>query len=312
LPGPLDYATFWGRKPTAERVGEGDVSEFIERLQRIYLRANGAAIIRPGAPNVGLVTVGHSFGGQVLWKSLGRQLEIPLEERAPCMSNSLSPASGEHDLVRVPIDSLGDLNILINPALEAYQFARVDALYRQLKYPSRQTPQVVVLSANNDTARSFWFRAARGATWLFRPTFRSDNDGYQGKLYGEALGDLEEQQTHELVRDPDASDSLDQGSYSSDEALLNYDFTDITSFGGIRLSPRSSSGSKIAGRIPYSPVLVVETKDNIIDGHTGIFQDGLREFLKKYVAFIEAKRLLLRARHEIQVRDISSAPATCK
>jgi hypothetical protein len=309
LPGPLDYLTFWGRKPAAERVGEGDVGEFIERLQRIYLRANAAAMDAPGRPNVGLVTIGHSFGAQVLWKSLGRQLEMPLAERAPCMSNSLVPQPAVQDDVRVPIDSLGDLNILLNPALEAYQFARVDALYRQLRYPSSQTPQIVVFSADNDSARSFWFPAARGVSWFVRPTFRKDNDGYQGQLYGQALGDLQRQLTHELVRSPDDADSLSQASYAGDQALLDYDFTGTTSFGGIRLSPRPSTDPQAAGRIAYSPVLVVESKDKIIDGHNGIFQDGLREFLTKYVSFIEAKRLLLRARREIQVHNGSAPPA---
>ena len=309
LPGPLDYLTFWGRKPAAERVGEGDVGEFIERLQRLYLRANAAAMNGAGTPNVGLVTIGHSFGGQVLWKSLERQLEIPLAERAPCMSNSLEPKPGVQDDVRVPIDSLGDLNILLNPALEAYQFARVDALYRQLRYPSSQTPQVVVFSADNDSARSFWFPAARAVTWPFRPTFRKDNDGYQGKLYGQALGDLDRQLTHELTRQPGDPDSLSQQNFAGEDALLDYDFTGPTSFGGIRLSPRASTDPQAAGRIAYSPVLVVESKDKIIDGHNGIFQDGLHQFLTKYVSFIEAKRLLLRARHQIQARNVPTPPA---
>ncbi len=303
LPGPLDYLTFWGRKPAAERVGEGDVAEFIERLQRLYLRANAAAMSRPGSPNVGLVTIGHSFGGQVLWKSLERQLEIPLAERAPRLSNSLAPQASAQDDVRVPIDSLGDLNILLNPALEAYQFARVDALYRQLRYPASQTPQVVVFSADNDSARSFWFPAARAVSWFVRPTLRPDNGGYQGQLYGKALGDLERQLTHELTRQRGDADSLSQASYADEQALLAYDFTAPTSFGGIRLSPRASTDPQAAGRIPYSPVLVVESRDRIIDGHNGIFQDGLREFLTKYVAFIEGKRLLLRARREIQAPD---------
>ena len=36
LPWLLDYATFWGRKATAERVGEGDLRDFLLRLNAIY------------------------------------------------------------------------------------------------------------------------------------------------------------------------------------------------------------------------------------------------------------------------------------
>lgn len=295
LPMPLDYLTFWGRKPTAERVGNGDTSEFIERLQRIYLRANASGREGSQKPFTGLITIGHSFGGQVLWKSLARQLEFPLAERAPYMSNSLDPAAKNQATVQVPIDSLGDLNILVNPALEAYQFARVDALHRQLGYPSTQTPQVVVFSADNDTARSIWFPLARGVTWPFRPTLRPDNDGYQGALYGRALGEVETQLTHELVRSPGIPDSLSEASYASQETLLKYDFTGPTYFGGIGLLPKQQGGHKEPGRIPYSPLLVVQSRDKIIDGHNGIFGEEFRGFLRKYVAFIEGKRLLIRA-----------------
>jgi hypothetical protein len=46
LPWYLDYMTFWGRKAAAERVGEGDLREFLGRLNSIYrdkrdLRAAG-------------------------------------------------------------------------------------------------------------------------------------------------------------------------------------------------------------------------------------------------------------------------------
>jgi hypothetical protein len=299
MPGLLDYLTFWGRKPAAERVGEGDVSEFIERLQRIYLRANRAVAdaVAGGSnpkPNVGFVTIGHSFGGQVLWKSIGRQLEIALVQRAPAMSNTLAPRTEVLDAARVPIDSLGDLNILINPALEAYQFARIDALYRQLSYGYKQTPQVIVFSADNDQARKTWFPLARAVTWLFRPTFRGDNDGYQGDLYGQSLGNLERQLTHKLVRTPSVPDSLDDGSFTVPDTLLQYDFTQDTTFSEISLTPRSSTDAQAPGRIPYSPVLVVESKDKIIDGHNGIFEGQFLDFLKKYVSFLEAKHLLLR------------------
>lgn len=70
---------------------------------------------------------------------------------------------------------------MLNPALEAYQFARVDTLYRQLKYPRQQTPQVVVFSAENDWARKSVFTLERAATLPFRPRFRSDGDGYQAR-----------------------------------------------------------------------------------------------------------------------------------
>ncbi len=320
LPGLLDYLTFWGRKPTAERVGAGDLSEFIERLQEIYLKANAKG--GRDQPFTGLVTIGHSFGGQVLWKSLARQLETPLAAAAPCMSNSLLPSTSGTDQrtgLPDPIGTLGDLNILVNPALEAYQFARVDALYRQLQYPKEQTPQVLVVSSDNDKARAFYFPLARGATWLFRPTLRPDNDSYQGTLYGKALGEVPAQKTHDLNRTPAVPDTYTEEIYRHEERLISADFTEPTTFGGITLAPALVNRDPQApARTPYSPVLVVDAHDKIVDGHNGLFGDegrDFRSFLTKYIAYVEGKRLVLRAGHQLNLRNANpvavaaSAPA---
>ncbi len=314
LPGLADYLTFEGRKNTAERVGAGDVFEFIERLQRIYLRANAYDPDAKGnKPFTGLVTIGHSFGGQVLWKSLARQLEDPLVRRAACMSNALDPAASKpREVQRVAIDSLGDLNVLVNPALEAYQYARVDSLYRQLEYRVPQTPQVVVFSADNDDARKFWFPLARGLSGPFRPNYRPDHDGYQGTLYGTALGEVTEQQTHTLTRtaDPKTPDSLSEADYATPGVIRDYDFTGETVFGGVRLAPIEPAPGR-AGRVPFSPVLVVQSKDKIIDGHNGIFEPEFLHFLTRYVAFIEGKRLLLRS-ERLKSAAASAEPAAIR
>jgi hypothetical protein len=298
LPGFLDYGTAWWRKAAAERVGDGDVSELLERLQREYLRANAVDKTHPvqvRKPFTGLVSIGHSFGGQVLFKSVVKEIEFPLIERTSGFADVLSPlAPGQASQEVVPIDSLGDLNILLNPALEAYQFSRIDALYRQVIYPSSQTPQLVVFSADNDWARQWFFPIERGLTRSFRPGFRSDNDNYQGMLWGHALGEVESQQTHVLTRNPTAPDSLVDGDYTSDPAkIASFDFTGETAFGHVVLS-RYQPENPDAHPVPNSPVVVVQTKDKIIDGHNGIFGADFREFLVKYVAFIEGKRLILR------------------
>jgi hypothetical protein len=293
LPGFLDYATMWWRKSAAERVGDGDVSEFLERLQRIYLRANAYERYRqnPGhTPLTGLVTVGHSFGGQVLLKAVSHALEAELVMRAPRMTDTASPpgSSGDRTPERVAIDSFGDLNVLLNPATEAYQFARIDVLYRQLKYPFVQTPQLVVFSADNDVPRRFFFPIARGITRPFRPSFR---DSYQGALWGRALGEFAEQQTHELRLAQSEANSLSDGDFEGDGRLkiAKYDFTSATVFAGIKLTRLEK-----AAVIENSPVAVVYTHDGIIDGHNGIFQPPFLEFLTGYIAFIEAKRAMLR------------------
>lgn len=293
LPGYLDYGTMWWRKSAAERVGDGDASEFLERLQRIYLRANAYSRYAqlPGhTPFMGLFTIGHSFGGQVLLNAVARPLEEQLALRAPCLTDAIHPAqvSARETHEVVPIDSFGDLNILVNPALEAYQFARIDGLYKQLLYTSKQSPQLIVFSADNDVPRKLFFPIARALTRPFRPSFRN---AYQGQLWGKALGELGEQQTHELRLAKGTADSLTDGDFRVENRRLvaDYDFTSTTVFSGVRLQRLSG-----ATAIDNSPVSVVVTHDKIIDGHNGVFDPEFMAFLPQYIAFIEGKRILQR------------------
>jgi hypothetical protein len=296
LPGPLNKMfTFWGRKPCAERVGDGDVGEFILRLQRIYLRSNAN---QPSGRYTGLVCIGHSFGGQVLWKSLQRGVEAALVERTAKMSNVLLPAADANACpARVPVDALGDLNVLVNPAFEAYQYGRIDSLYRRITFPVTQVPQVITFSADDDYARKFWFWLARGVSLAarpFRPGFRSE---FQRQLYGRALGELACQVTHTLRPVPDESDTLTHADLKPVESpqestLWDFDFTKGLVLKGVELSRVSG-----APEVEHSPVAVVRTTGKIIDGHTGIFRPAFTQFLHQYVAYIEAKRVLLWAAH---------------
>ena len=301
LPGLLDYGTMWWRKSAAERVGEGDASEFLERLQRIYLRANAFTRYSKApehTPFTGLFTIGHSFGGQVLLKAVARPLEGQLAMRAPCLTNAVTPAipPPRPEPERIPIDSFGDLNVLVNPALEAYQFARIDGLYKQLSYPTEQTPQLVVFSADNDEARKAFFPIARGLTSPFRPMFRNS---YQGQLWSKALGELTDQQTHDLNGAAGQPDSLNDADFQPEnrQKVADFDFTSSTIFAQVKLE-------RMPGKIQIdnSPVSVIYTHDKIIDGHNGVFDPKFTAFLAQYVAYIEGKRIVRRSQRFQQLR----------
>jgi hypothetical protein len=317
LPGLLDYVTLWWRKAAAERVGSGDVSEFLERLQRIYLRANAVSPANPDAihKRMGLVTLGHSFGGQVLLQSVARYLEYELALRAPCVADGVAPPGNVvRARVEVAIDGFGDLNILLNPATEAYQFGRIDALYRQLEYPLQQTPQLVVFSADNDSARQFLFPASRWVARPFRPGFRT---AYQDSLWGAALGELKSQHTHTLIVAKSEADSLRESDYGEEggRKIAGHDFTATTVFNGIKMSPLPAN--PVGGpRIPNSPVAVVSTHEKIIDGHNGIFKPDFRNFLASYIAFVEGKRLIVKQQRRDELAKVADRivphPEGCK
>lgn len=290
LPGALDYLSVWSRGAAARRVGDGDASEFVERLQRMYLRANATARgpVDGTNPFMGLVTLGHSFGGQVLLRAVARPLEFELAERTQRQSDVLKPPRLQADtLERAAIDDFGDVNILLNPALEAGQFARIDDLRRQLRYPATQPPQLVVFSADDDFARRTLFPASRLATLPFRPPLRSP---YQGRLYGQALGALEAQRTHDMDK-ADGPPSLVDADYLVDGGakVREFDFSGEVRFGRVRMHGPPALGDAI----PNCPVSVVVTHQELIRRHNGIFGDDFVEFLCAYMGFVSGKRLMI-------------------
>jgi hypothetical protein len=279
LPMPLDYATFWDRKAAAERVGDGDLREFLVRLNRIYRERSAARQRSKNAPFMGLVSLGHSFGGQVLFKVVAGTLEKELIEATRFSAGS----SAAKTTLTEPLQGFGDLTVLVNPAFEALQYHRIDQLNAQLQYPRLQTPLLLVLSAENDLARKLAFPLGRWVDGLIGPPFRRD----QKELWTTALGEYEPQRTHEIaiVSTPSTFDPKDYLAKRCE--ILHADLADIPTIAGVQLTPTAR------GRQPYSPFIVAYASLDVILGHSGIFEERLRNFLNDYVAIVEGKKMLL-------------------
>lgn len=193
LPWILDYATFWTRKSAAERVGDGDLREFLSKLQKLYIKRNEKQAATD-ATFMGLVTVGHSFGGQVLFKAVSGSLERDLMDALA--RGTPEPATGKIKISEI-VSGFGDITVLLNPALEAFQYVRTDRLTKSIAFTERQTPVFLTVSAEDDSARKHLFRIGRNLNMLFRPTF-PDNTGKE--LWTTALGEYGPQQTHTLEK----------------------------------------------------------------------------------------------------------------
>jgi hypothetical protein len=276
LPGWLDYLTFWGRKSAAERVGDGDLREFFVKLQDIYMDRNSGA---SKSTFMGLITVGHSFGGQVLFKAISGAFERDLLDAAV---NAQGQQGGTPKLEEI-VSGLGDMTVLLNPALEAFQYERIDRLTSQVSFMDIQAPTLLTVSAEDDSARKYWFPIARNLNVLFRPKFQSDEIK---SLWTTALGEYEPQQTHalRLAGPKDAADSSAQ----SDCRIMKQDLTGHPLYsGGAELSPRTDRDYS------YSPVVIAKTSHDLVQEHSGIFGQTFSDFLTDYVAFIQAKRMCL-------------------
>jgi hypothetical protein len=275
LPGWLNYVTFWGRKSAAERVGDGDLREFFVRLQDIYMERNNGD---SRTTFMGLLTVGHSFGGQVLFKAISGAFERDLLN---ARANALEQPTGTSHLTEI-VSGLGDVTVLLNPALESFQYERIDRLTRHVSFMDIQAPVILTVSADDDSARKYWFPIARNLNVLFRPKFQNDE---LKALWTTALGEYQPQQTHALEvsgTSPPVKNSL----YSKCD-ILRQDLTGRPVFsGGAELSPNDGSAS-------FSPVVIAHTGNQLIQEHNGIFGQNFSDFLVDYVSLVQAKRMCL-------------------
>jgi hypothetical protein len=327
LPGFLNYFTFWGRKASAERVGNTDFAEFLARLNHLYLEHNSRR--RDEAPErmrrasshfLGLVTIGHSFGGQVLLKAIGHTLEAQLIRNSPeagYLRESELPET-QHDTPA--IEGVGDLVVLLNPATEAAQYHRIHLLARKLRYPPEQTPLLLTVSARNDVPRHRLFSFGRILGEVFTGKPRKD-DPVEREVERSALGVYRDHITHRLSAvdpssrlvttrtehprepgcpgtgpclcdflewsAPPAVTMPDSITTESATQLRAFDFSAEVTFNNVRLIPQANA-------LPYQPFIVAQADESVIDGHNGIFTAPFLEFLVSYIAFVETKYAQLR------------------
>jgi hypothetical protein len=327
LPGFINYFTFWGRKAAAERVGNTDFSEFLARLNNLYLQHNSRR--QDEAPEqaprmsehfLGLVTIGHSFGGQVLMKAIGSTLEEQLIRNNPVGGylRTAKPTSPRHDTRA--LSGFGDLLVLLNPATEAAQYHRLYILSQGLEYPPEQTPIMLTVSARNDVPRHRLFTFGRILGEFFTGKPRKA-DPIEREVERKALGVYQPHITHRLVAADPASklistsieharepgcpgqgpclceflewerpptltekDSITAG---AETHLHAFDFSADLTFANVKLLRQPNA-------IPYQPFIVAEADESIIDGHNGIFTAPFLEFLVSYIAFVETKYAQLR------------------
>lgn len=281
LPWILDYATFWGRKAAAERVGEGDLREFLGQLNALYRERRKLRAVGVTRNFFGLTSFGHSFGGQVLFRSVAFEIESELIARAMVAKNSPNTSEQVVDLL-----GFGDLVVLVNPAFEALQFERIWRLAAELEFGRQQNPIMLIVSSAGDIPRQVLFPIGRNLDALFlRPDFRLG----QRALWTQALGEYEPFRTHSIQLASNSSlgtADFDPGLYVSDPcAIANLDLTNLPSIGGVNLTPTVNHRAN-------NPFLVAYASTGVVLNHTMVFEKILRKFLNDYIAITQGKRML--------------------
>ncbi|QGZ58653.1 hypothetical protein [Paraburkholderia acidiphila] len=161
LTGPLKYATVLDRKLAAETVSAGAVQGLFERLHKFYVdnscHPSGNTETAGSAQhcgNVHMLTIGHSFGALVDFRSLLGNMETGLNTK---QSNR--------------VYSFGDLVVLLNPAFEGTRYAPLfySAQRRAYIQPGEmvggvQLPVLVTLQSDGDWATRDMFPIFRHVT----------------------------------------------------------------------------------------------------------------------------------------------------
>src|SRR5215510_12034588 len=323
------FPTFWARKGIAGKVGRGDLRAFVERLGGIYDSINYGPVRPTATTRFSLVTVGHSFGGQALFPAVASRIEDQLQADAGDAAWLALRNQPQPNPKKAFIAGLGDLVVLVNPAMEALAYERMNRLSKSLQFDSAQTPALVVFDAQNDFPRRWFFPLGRYITTAFSPG-AEPHDRERDRV---VLGRYSPQITHRLSLDPNPGFAADRfprpkGSEDNPFDLESGDCgrgfvedsgqTDQLSK-AVETNPLATdvtaewhiAGKHIAHisdtRQRYATVIVVRsTEKHIINGHNGFFQPHFVDFLIRYVSDIQEKRFASRDARRKYVNEAKS------
>ncbi|GAB4265821.1 MAG: hypothetical protein Kow0092_18400 [Deferrisomatales bacterium] len=274
----LKELTFWDRKNTAHKVGQGGVTEVLARLELAKLTKD--AVAGPGGSRTRLVVVGHSFGGAVVYSALG---QIP-EGR---FVRTVGPPGRVGDA-----EGFGNLVVLINPAFEALRFAPLsDMSTERGTYFDTQLPVLAVLTSEADDATRVAFPLGRWFSTLFEKERVAERpNGVTGEMERinqkaanvTAVGHFEPYRTHYLraageaaVEAAPAASAVELFLRASDSWENDAPGSEIPFEGSVLTRTETS-----AGRNPY---LVVRVDKELIRDHNHIDDPRVASFLRQLI-----------------------------
>lgn len=274
----LNLLTFWSTKNQAHELGESpDVQRLFGRLAEIY--TSEAARKRDSA----LISVGHSFGGALLFSVLERRLA----------SNKAIGRFGLDGSSAGPSNStgIGDAVLLVNPAFEAERyapFAKLSKSARSTMRPGeRYTPTILTIASKKDRSVRLAFPVGRSLYYLVHPSLWRN-----GRREWVGLGHYDAFNTHSL--------SLAQG-FAPERSKIERERCDCpaaerpenrSTFRGLNAAARPrTSGTYGPGDLrridgkenTFEPFIVVETEKELVRGHGDIFNPLFTDFLVEFI-----------------------------
>jgi hypothetical protein len=285
LPIPyLDFVTFWDRKSTAEKVGTHGVITILSKFENLMSQKK-----REQGSNSWMVTIGHSFGGAIVYRSIQQIM----------LSRFVEDESDQQ------IRGFGDLVLLLNPAFEALQHLPLYGLaLNKCNYKADQRPRLVVLTSESDRATQLAFPIGRSLSTFFEYhkadierkncSTGQDEKISEGKADRHTIGHFPKFITHDLtlieMSDEMSKETIAPSVKDKDADIINYnqhqrisDIWNSTSSdkSGIYLiltgkKVMQLKRNKVPKRLPY---LNIKVQSKIMDGHNDIWRSEIFEFV---------------------------------
>ncbi len=297
---PWLSATFWERKTAAQHVAVGSVRELTAQLRAFQRHANGTQpgavqkYTKPTAQPVRIYMIGHSFGGLALYASVAQSLIYGF-------------ISGDDiDGRRAPVERLGDMIVLINPAFEATRYEPLDRVARNRHdYNSYQSPVFVAITSRTDEATKTLFPLGRALNSAFETELTAEEQ----RANRNTPGNIDAYLTHQL--DMATSDPIECFGWTAkprtpEEVATNIrlEYNNSQVFrasliaglwprdadgkpmprkfcGSMVLSPLGGPDTPYRNPDPNMPLWNISTVDAIIKGHNGINEPAFRSFLRQ-------------------------------
>lgn len=282
----IHHLTFWDRKKVAHDVGLQGVTEVLVKLEQIVNVQNTRTPLKDSR----MVSIGHSFGGAVLYTSLQQLMVDRFFDSRPG-KNFQGDARG-----------FGDLVLLINPAFEAMRYATLfDIAQDQCRqYFSSQMPRLLILTSEADDATKTAFPAGRFFSNLFGSHKKLSRyecvNGVakmrnirEAKADRTAVGHFVPFQSHRM--EPQHTESANdtmaqllklqlQWQTQTDKSVLDFSEVKLTHLGITT---------------PFNPYLNVYVDKKIIPDHNNIWGESLTRFIQEMVLVTTNNEATMRA-----------------
>jgi len=275
----MKHITFWDRKNTAHKVGQQGVTEVLLRLEEIVNAKAGMDAATPQPLKSRLVTIGHSFGGAILYTSLQQILEDRFID------------SRRHKTSTGNANGLGDLVVLMNPAFEALRYATLYDISQDFcrGYFPTQLPRLAILTSETDRATGWAFPAGRlfstffeTHTTIHRHTCESAGkdipmDIAEGQADRHTVGHFSPYLTHRLIPLPTSA----QRSKTFDYRTLQTLWAEQKTSGSFIFE--NTELVHLGKTVPNNPYLNIKVDTRLIKGHNDIWHDHIVSFVRDLI-----------------------------